>query len=115
HAAGVISLRCGGGSKSLAPSRRSSAWIRRPTVVCLVLSCVAAALKLPVLATARKNLTSSQSPRILGTLLLRGGVETIVTIDTMCWRPKHLLTGGLCGLSYTIAEGMSFSVSFVGH
>ena len=34
--------------------------------------CVAAALKLPVLATARKKRTSSQSPRMFGTLLLRG-------------------------------------------
>ena len=55
----------------------------RPTVVCLVFSCVAAALKLPVLATARKKRTSSQSPRMFGTLFLRGDELTIVTIDTM--------------------------------
>jgi len=83
RAAGVTSMPWRCRSNSLAPSRRSSAWMRRPTVVCLVFSCVAAALKLPVFATARKKRTSSQSPRMFGTLFFLGGVVTIVTIDTI--------------------------------
>jgi hypothetical protein len=57
----------------------------------LVLSWVAAALKLPVLATARKNLTSSQSPRIFGTLFMRGELIAMATIDTIAIEPEHLL------------------------
>ena len=56
-----------------------------------VLSWVAAALKLPVLATARKNLTSSQSPRIFGTLFMRGELIAMATIDTIGLEPEHLL------------------------
>jgi hypothetical protein len=77
--------------------------MRRPTVVCLVLSWVAAALKLPVLATARKKRTSSQSPRMFGTLFLRGDELTIAIIDTMCLRAKRLTGALIYALSYIIA------------
>ena len=100
RAAGVTSMPWRWRSNSLAPSRRSSAWMRRPTVVCLVFNWVAAALKLPVLATARKNLTSSQSPRIFGTLLLRGVGVTIITINTIGLGLKDLL--GECRVVYLI-------------
>jgi hypothetical protein len=55
-----------------------------------VFNWVAAALKLPVFATARKKRTSSQSPRMFGTLFFRGGIVTMVTIDTIRVAPTHI-------------------------